>query len=189
MLAREPLDLVHVDTQVGLAHVVRHDVVELAGEVDAHAVGQVTAVRQVEAEDGVARAEEREHRRGVGLGARVRLHVRGLGAEQVLDPVDGQLLDDVHVFTAAVVAAAGVALGVLVREDRSLGLHDGGRGEVLRRDHLQRRLLAVQLGVDGGGDVRVELSERKGVERSGGGRRRGDRLGVRCHLHTILRAY
>lgn len=164
VLAREPLDLVHVDAQVGLAYVVRHDVVELAGEVDAHAVGQMTAVRQVEAEDRFARAEEGEHRGGVGLGTRVRLHVRGLGAEQVLDPVDGQLLDDVDVFTAAVVAAPRVALGVLVGEHRALGLHDGGRGEVLRGDHFQRRLLAVQLGVDRGGDVRVEVAEREGLE-------------------------
>ena len=67
---------------------------------------------------------------------------------------------DVDVLAAAVVAAARVALGVLVGQDRALGLHDGDRSEVLRGDHLQGGLLAVQLGVDGGGDVRVELVER-----------------------------
>ena len=82
-----------------------------------------------------------------------------LGAEQRLDPVDGQLLDDVDVLAAAVVAAAGVALGVLVGQHRALRLHHRDRGEVLRGDHLQRRLLAVQLGVDLLGDLGVEVGE------------------------------
>ncbi len=68
--------------------------------------------------------EQREHRRGVGLGAGVRLHVGELGAEQGLDPVDGQLLDHVDVLAAAVIALARVALGVLVGQHRALRLHD-----------------------------------------------------------------
>lgn len=121
-------------------------------------------MREVQTHDRVARLEQREHRRRVGLGARVRLHVGVLGAEQGLHPVDGDLLDHVDVLAAAVVAAAGVALGVLVRQDRALGLHDRDRSEVLRGDHLQGGLLAVQLGVDGGRDVRVQLVQ--GVFRS-----------------------
>ena len=105
------------------ADVVGDDVVQLAGEVQPHAVGEVAAVGEVEAEDGVAGLEQRGHRRGVGLRARVRLHVGVLGAEQRLDPVDRQLLDDVDVLAAAVVAAARVALGVLVGQHRALRLH------------------------------------------------------------------
>ena len=143
---------------------VRDHVVELAGEVDLHAVGQVTAVGQVQAHDRVARLQQREHRGGVGLRTRVRLDVRGLGAEERLDAVDRDLLDHVDVLAAAVVAAAGVALGVLVGEDGALRLHDGDRSEVLRGDHLEGGLLTVELGVDGGGDVRVQLVE-GGVEK------------------------
>ena len=86
---------------------------------------------QVQAQDGVARLQQGEHGGGVGLGAGVRLHVGVLGAEQGLDPVDGQLLDHVDVLAAAVVALARVALGVLVGQHRALRLHDGERGEVL----------------------------------------------------------
>ena len=93
--------------------------------------------------------QQGEHRRGVGLRAGVRLHVGVLGAEQRLDPVDRELLDDVDVLAAAVVAPARVALGVLVGQHRALGLHDRGGGEVLGGDHLQGGLLAVQLGGDG----------------------------------------
>ena len=56
MLTRETLDLVHVDEMVVLADVVRGDVVELAGEVQLHPVGEVTAVREVQAEDACRRA-------------------------------------------------------------------------------------------------------------------------------------
>jgi hypothetical protein len=43
-----------------------------------------------------------------------------IGAEQLLDAVDGQLLGHVHVLAAAVVALAGVALGVFVGQLRAL---------------------------------------------------------------------
>ena len=50
------------------------------------------------------------------LAAGVRLDVGVLGAEELLGPVDGQLLDLVDDLAAAVVALAGIALGVLVGE-------------------------------------------------------------------------
>jgi hypothetical protein len=86
----------------------------------------------------------REHCGGVGLGTGVRLDVGELGAEEGLDPVDGQLLDNVNVLAAAVVALARVALGVLVGEDRALRLHHGAGGEVLGGDHFQGAALAAE---------------------------------------------
>ena len=63
----------------------------------------------------------------------LRLHVGELGAEQLLDAVDRQLLDHVDVLAAAVVALAGVALGVLVGQLAALGRHHRRRGVVLAR--------------------------------------------------------
>ena len=64
--------------------------------------------------------EQRVVDRGVRLRAGVRLDVRVLGAEQRLGTVDRELLGDVDVLAAAVVAGARVALGVLVREHAAL---------------------------------------------------------------------
>jgi hypothetical protein len=144
VLEGQRLDLGHIDPQVRFAHVVGDHVVELAGKVDLHAVRQVSAVGQAQAHDGVARVQQCEHGGGVGLGAGVRLDVGELRAEQCLHAVDGQLLHHVNVLAAAVVALARVALGVLVGEDRTLRLHNGGRGEILGGDHFQRGLLAHQ---------------------------------------------
>ena len=121
------------------------------------------AVREVQAQDRVAGLEHREHRGRVGLRARVRLDVSVLGAEQLLGAVDRQLLDDVDMFAAAVVAAAWVTLGVLVGQHGTLRLEHAQRGEVLGRDHLQGGLLAVQLGGHRGGDLRVHFGQ-VGVE-------------------------
>ena len=95
----------------------------------------------------------------VGLRARVRLHVRVLGAEQLLGAVDRELLGDVDELAAAVVALAGVALGVLVREHRALAVEHRLRHEVLRRDHLERRLLAPQLVLEDLGDLGVDVGD------------------------------
>ena len=156
VLQGQALHLGHVDPVVLFADLVRDHVVQPAGEVDLHAVGQVPAVGQVQAHDRVARLDQRVHHRGVRLRTGVRLHVRELGAEQGLDPVDRQLLDHVNVLAAAVVPLARVPLGVLVRQHRTLRLHHRRGRVVLRGDHLQTGALAAQLVVDLRRDLRIQ---------------------------------
>ena len=66
--------------------------VGLAGEVEFVAVRQVSAVREVEAHDGVARLEHGRVRRLIGLRAGMRLYVDVLGAEKLFRAVAGQVL-------------------------------------------------------------------------------------------------
>src|SRR5690606_4068392 len=96
---------------------------------------------------------------GVGRGARVRLDVREARAEEFLESVDRDLLDLVDELASAVVALAGVTLGVLVGEDAALGLERGDGSEVLRRDHLEGRLLPVELGIEQCSDLRIEIDK------------------------------
>jgi len=60
-----------------------------------------------------------------------------LGSEELLGAGAGQLLHDVDVRAAAVVAPPGVALGVLVGEVAAHGLQHGPGDVVLRGDELQ----------------------------------------------------
>jgi hypothetical protein len=124
----------------------------------------------------------------VGLSAGVGLDVGVLGAEQVLGAVDRQLLGDVDPLTAAVVALARVALGVLVGQHRARGIEHGLRHEVLGGDHLQRPLLATELAVEDAGDVRVHLGEMGGLELVGEiGHRQPQYIGprlIQCGLST-----
>ncbi len=154
---------IHVDARRIGIHAVRVRVVELAREVELHAVREVAALVESEAEDAVAgRCNRAQHSR-VRLGTGVRLHIRVRRAEQVLGAADCQRLHLVDELAAAVVAAAGVSLGVLVRQHGAGGLEHGTRHEVLARDHLERRALAVELLVEPAGDLGVDLGER-GVE-------------------------
>ena len=80
---------------------------------------------------------------------------RGLGdiAAGVLHAHDvghgaGKLLHLVHNLAAAVVAVAGVALGVLVGEARAHGAHDLVRDEVLAGYQFNTFLLALVLQLD-----------------------------------------
>ena len=115
---------------------------------------------QLEPHQRVAGIQQRVVDGGVGLRAGVRLDVGVLGAEQRLGAVDRQLLGDVDELAAAVVALAGIALGVLVVQDRALALEHRHRGEVLRRDHLERALLTVELERQHLGDLGIDLGER-----------------------------
>ena len=106
---------------------------------------QVAAVVEPHGEDRLPRLEQCVVGREVGIGPGVRLHVGVLGPEQRSGPVTGQVLHLVDDPVAAVVAAARVALGVLVRQHRAGRREHGRRREVLRGDQLQGRLLPIEL--------------------------------------------
>ena len=96
--------------------------VQDAGGVDRGAVGEVAALAEVQAHEGVAGAEDRHRDRHVGLGAGVRLHIGPFGAVKRLQPVDGQLFDLVHDLATAVIALAGITFRIFVGADGSHGL-------------------------------------------------------------------
>jgi hypothetical protein len=100
----------------------------------------------------------------VSPGSRVRLDVGVLGPEELLGTVDRELLGDVDLLAASVIALARIALGVLVGEHRAGGVEDRLRDEVLGGDHLERALLASEFAVEDPGDVRVDLGEAGGLE-------------------------
>ena len=69
------------------------------------------------------------------------------------------VLDDVHVLAAAVVALAGIALGVLVGEDAARGFEHGLGSEILAGDQLEARVLPQQLLPDGVVYSRIDLGK------------------------------
>ena len=82
-----------------------------------------------------------------------------LQSNSLLGAVDGELLGLVDVLAAAVVAPAGIALGVFVGQHRALRLEHGARDDVLRGDQLDLLLLAVQLALERRIDRRIGLGE------------------------------
>ncbi|MNM14001.1 hypothetical protein D3C81_242030 [compost metagenome] len=158
MLDGQALDFVVVDQAVGIDAVL-HGVVQLAGGADLGAVGQVPAVGQAHAQQGIAGLQQRQVDRRVGLRARVRLDVGVTGAEQCLGPVDGQLLDHIDMLATAVVALARVALGILVGQHAALGQHHLRAGVVLRGNELDVVFLTKRFAADGGGQRRVEIGQ------------------------------
>ena len=152
-------DFVVVDAAVS-AHAVVNSVVELAGEVRGVAVREVATMRQVHGQDFVAGLDAREVDGGISLAAGVRLDVGVVSTEQGLGAVDSQLLDLVDDFATAVPALTGITFGVLIGEDAALGFHDGGKREVLGRNQLDVRLLALELGLNQAVDLRIKLGER-----------------------------
>src|SRR5690606_42008432 len=93
------------------------------------------------------------------LRAVVRLHFSMLSYEQLLRPQPRDRLYLVPVLAAAIVAPPGVALGILVGEDRPGGLHHRAAGVILRGDELQLVVLALRLTCHGTVDVGILLLE------------------------------
>src|SRR5262245_29800594 len=82
------------------------------------------------------------------------------GAEQPPGALDGQALDHVGEFTAAVVAFARIAFGVFVGEDRAGGFQDGLGDEVFRGDQLEAFVLAAGFVLNRRVDFRIGFGQR-----------------------------
>src|SRR5579871_3743141 len=88
----------------------------------------------------------------------MRLNIGMFGAKKLLGALASQVLDNVDVFAAAVIALARITLGVFVCKDTAGGLQHGFGGEVFARDQFKPAMLAldfvldslVNVGVDGG---------------------------------------
>jgi hypothetical protein len=122
-------------------------------------VGQVAALGEAHAHDRIARLGEGHQHGLVGLRAGIRLDVGGIGTEQLLQAVDGDLLGDIDVLTATVVALARIAFGVLVGQLGALGFHDGLADVVFRRDQFDVVFLTLVLGLDGLPEFRVNFCQ------------------------------
>ena len=132
-------------------------VVQLARQVDRRAVRQVAAACQRQAEDGVTGFQRRGVHSLVGLRSGMRLHIRHVGLEQRLGPVDRELLGHVHEFAAAVITFAGIAFRVFVGEHRTLGLEHARAGMVLGCNELDVVFLAAAFGYHGLPQVGIEF--------------------------------
>jgi len=87
-------------------------------------------MRQRHAQHCIAWFQRGHIHRHVGRCPGVRLHVGVIRSEKLLGTVDGQLLDLVRNFAAAVVALARIALRVLFRKDRPHRLQHGLGDEI-----------------------------------------------------------
>ena len=143
VLLGELLDLIEVDAAVLAAHAILHGIEPFAGHVGRRAMGEMAAGGEAHAEDGVAGLGEAEENGLVGLAAGVRLDVGEAAIEELLRPLNREVLGDVDELAAAIVAAAGIALGIFVGEDRALRFKHGGRNDVLRGDQLDFVVLPV----------------------------------------------
>ena len=101
------------------------EVVELARTVEPESVAQMAAVIQLEGQHAVARLEQGQIDRFIGLCAGMGLHIGVVGPEQRLDPLSGDLLGHVHKLAAAIVAPAGIAFCIFVGEDAAHGRQHG----------------------------------------------------------------
>src|SRR5882672_562817 len=116
-------------------------------------VSQMAAVRKIHSKNGVPWLQSGHVDGHVGGSAGVCLNVGVLRAEEFLGAINRQLFDFIGVFAAAVIALAGVTLGVLIREDGAHGFEDGFGDEILGGNQFQASGLAFGLFTEQIGDL------------------------------------
>ena len=155
VLLGQTLELVVVDRLRLEVQAVGHEVVELAREVDRAPVGKMAALIQAHAEHLVAGLDERGVGGQVSVGAAVGLDVGELGIEELTSAIASEVLHDIDLLAASVIALTRIALGVFVGQHAAHGLKNGRAHDVLGRDELDRSPLTRELLIERAGDRRV----------------------------------
>ena len=108
--------LVIIHSSCLLVEVISHRAIQNSGCVDSRTMREVTAVCKVEAHECVSWLKHCEQHCSIGLCARVRLNIGIFSAEEFANSVDSKLFHLVNNAATAVVALAGITLGILVGE-------------------------------------------------------------------------
>ena len=153
---RQVADRVVIDQASLVIDAILYRVVDLAREIHRSAVGQVPTVGKAHSQNRIAGLQQRLKHRNIRAGPRVWLDVGEICAEQGLGTLNGQCLRLINKFAATVVALAGVTLGVLVGEHRTLGFQHPRTAIVLRGNQFDVLFLPNGLGTHGGPQFSVE---------------------------------
>ena len=125
------LQLIVIDRLGFLGHAIRNDLVSLARKIQMMAVREMSAMRQIQAKNRVARLQNGRIGFHVRLRSRMGLNIGVLGSEQLLRPVARQVLDHIGKLAATVITLAGISLGILVRKYRSSSFEHGFAHKIL----------------------------------------------------------
>ena len=156
-LLGHPLQLVVVDVAGLLVHAVGHHVVIFAGKIHRAAVGQMSTVVQIHAQNSVPGLAQSHIHSVVGLSSGVGLHIGKLGPVELAGPLDGQGLHHIHALAAAIIALAGVSFCVLVGEHAARCGQHRLRDDVFRGNQLDVVTLSLIFGPDGSTHLRVHV--------------------------------
>ena len=152
---REIAHLVEIDAFGLAADAIGDDSIVAPGQRRRMAVADVAAGGDIHREDHIAEFQEAKKHAGVGVGARMRLHIGEATVEEFLRALNGERLDGVGELRAAIIARKGQALDGLVGEDRALRLQHEPRDDVFGGDEFDAVLLAPQLAGDGRGELGI----------------------------------
>ena len=136
VLERLLLHVVIIYEAIFFLYAIEDGIVELAGEIDRGAVGEVATHAQIEAENGVSRLKAGKHDSRIRLSAAMGLDVSVFYPKYFFSPVDCELLTLVHNLTATIIPLAGVSFCVFIGHYIPHGLHDLLASKVFGCDEL-----------------------------------------------------
>ena len=134
VLRGKPRDRFHVDSIVVTPNPIGDRLEPFSGDIHRRAMGQMAARGKVEPHKRIARLQQREKHRLVRLAAGIRLHIGEFAVEEPGHALDRQSLGDIDELAAAIIAPAGIALGIFVGQNRALGFEHGLGDDVFRGD-------------------------------------------------------
>ena len=186
MLLGELGDIIHVDAIRVLVDTVGDRLEPFARYVDRRTMGKMATSGQIKTHERIARLQQREEDSLVGLAAGIWLDVGEPDAKQLRGALNGETLGDIDILASAVIAAARIALGIFIREDRALRFEHSARNDVLGCDQLDLITLAAEflvdrfrhVGIDG---VQVGIEEGRRLVEAGIGLGHGFPLDAREH--------
>src|SRR5258706_4872255 len=125
---------------------------------------KVAARIDTHAENRIPGLEDREEDALISLAPGMRLYIRELTAEKLLDAIDSKFLGHVDNVATAVITPPWIAFRILIGENRPRCFEDRARHVVFRGDQLNFIALPNEFAGDDAGDLGVYLVQGRGKE-------------------------
>ena len=148
MLQRSLADGFEVERTVCRVGLVADEIEELAHMRYGRSVGQVSAVGKIHGQDRIAGLQQPQIHGLVHGRTGQRLHIGMLRTKHLTGPLARQVLQNVRIILSAVIAAAGVAFGILVGEHGPQCGEHLRIGVILRRNQLDAGGLTLFFSLD-----------------------------------------
>ena len=120
---------------------------------------QMPAMVKLHRQHSVARLQQRHIDGGIGLGARMGLHVGMFCTKKRQRTLDANLLGDVNVLAAAVISPSRIALGILVRQNAARRRQHLGENVILAGNQFDSVRLPLTFGLNRRVDLRIPFPE------------------------------
>ncbi len=138
-------NLFHINKSRLLLNTIRNKIISLPRKINLRPVRQMSTMTQIHPKNLIPSFQHSKINRHIRRTPRIRLHIHMLRPKQFLSPLNRQPLNLITKLIPLIIPTPRITLCILIIKNRTTRRQNILRTKILRRYHIQSRLLSIQL--------------------------------------------